>query len=511
MNHVPQVWETYEAAFSYTRFVSKRNARPVNNLGPAQYVLIDLGSGTISPLVDAPLGWGAGYFWDITKAVWSPDEREVAVSNTFLPLDSAVTKQGSYVRRPCVAVVEIASRRGECIKETPPLDGTKLPHPPHLLDFEWCAKGRGLLLRYDNGGDAGSTLITEFDRDRQGWRSVDDPVRKEMRSGTPLNRQLLIARRADINVPPVLTATDSQTGRSKVLWNPNPQLSNFDLGEATVYHWRDRAGHEWTGGLVKPPQYVSGRRYPLVIQTHGFDPNKFLKDGFYPTANAARALASRGIVVLQVAEIRAAAMFTPLEAEVNGRSGYESAIEHLAAEGLIDPLKVGIIGFSQTGWYVLDSLIRLPNSFLAATLAETFNVTLGEYLIGADYGSASEETAGAMGAQPFGNGIQRWLSQSPGFNTEKIRTPILFEENNPVTLIYCWDIYAALRLQSKPVELLYMRNGSHVLNRPLQLVASQEINVDWYDFWLNGHEDPDPGKSDQYARWRELRQLQKSE
>ena len=105
-----------------------------------------------------------------------------------------------------------------------------------------------------------------------------------------------------------------------------------------------------------------------------------------------------------------------------------------------------------------------------------------------------------MGAQPFGNGIQRWLSQSPGFNTEKVRTPILFEENNPVTLIYCWDIFTTIRLQSKPVELLYMRNGSHVLNRPLQLVASQEINVDWYDFWLNGHEDPDPGKSVQYAR-----------
>jgi hypothetical protein len=29
--------------------------------------------------------------------------------------------------------------------------------------------------------------------------------------------------------------------------------------------------------------------------------------------------------------------------------------------------------------------------------------------------------------------------------------------------------------------------------------------VDWSDFWLKDHADPDPGKSEQYARWRELR------
>jgi hypothetical protein len=34
------------------------------------------------------------------------------------------------------------------------------------------------------------------------------------------------------------------------------------------------------------------------------------------------------------------------------------------------------------------------------------------------------------------------------------------------------------------------------------------MTVDWYDFWLNGHDDPDPAKAEQYARWRELRKSQ---
>jgi hypothetical protein len=33
------------------------------------------------------------------------------------------------------------------------------------------------------------------------------------------------------------------------------------------------------------------------------------------------------------------------------------------------------------------------------------------------------------------------------------------------------------------------------------------MNVDWYDFWLNDHADPDPTKAEQYARWENLKKL----
>jgi len=116
-----------------------------------------------------------------------------------------------------------------------------------------------------------------------------------------------------------------------------------------------------------------------------------------------------------------------------------------------------------------------------------------------------------IGAAPFGVGLSQWTKASLGFNTDKIQTPILFQANSPPTLIYAWDIYAALRLQGKPVDLLYIRNGQHVLNKPLERFASQEMAVDWYDFWLNDHEDPDGTKAEQYRRWRELRRLQRAQ
>jgi hypothetical protein len=36
--------------------------------------------------------------------------------------------------------------------------------------------------------------------------------------------------------------------------------------------------------------------------------------------------------------------------------------------------------------------------------------------------------------------------------------------------------------------------------------AQQEMLVDWFDFWLNGHEDTDVTKSAQYVRWRKLKE-----
>jgi hypothetical protein len=52
---------------------------------------------------------------------------------------------------------------------------------------------------------------------------------------------------------------------------------------------------------------------------------------------------------------------------------------------------------------------------------------------------------------------------------------------------------------------LKKENAPHILVKPHERYISQQSAVDWYDFWLNGHEDPDPAKRDQYTRWRELR------
>jgi dipeptidyl aminopeptidase/acylaminoacyl peptidase len=506
--HVPPTWESYESRYPFNKIVAdKPNTKAaMDYLRPLQYKLIDLKSGRMLVLIDAPLG-ESGAFVDASMALWSQNEREVILTNTFLPLERKNVASIPESARPWIVAVDIGSGKITRIKEASP-DNDEHSRP-RLSGLEWQA-GPQLVLRYYDY-HAETDLEPElFQRENGIWKAVTDRVAIHAAAKASRGRGLAIDVRQSVNEPPVLVATDVETGESKEIWDPNPQFARIKFGEATVYNWHDRAGHDWTGGLVKPPDYVAGHRYPLVIQTHGFNQAEFLTDGAFPTAMAARPMAARGIVVLQVGTtiIGPNVVATPRES-AQIRDGYVAAIDQLDTDGLIDPQRVGIIGFSRTGWYVLDCLLHAGKYFVVATLAESTYISFGEYMLNADYGGPgrAESIAAAMGGPPFADGLQKWISDSAGFNTDKIDVPILFEANSPVGIIYAWDVYAAMRLQKKPVELLYFRNGEHILTKPLERLASQEMNVDWYDFWLNDHADPDPTKAEQYARWENLKKL----
>jgi hypothetical protein len=53
-----------------------------------------------------------------------------------------------------------------------------------------------------------------------------------------------------------------------------------------------------------------------------------------------------------------------------------------------------------------------------------------------------------------------------------------------------------------------VNTDEHVITNPVERLASQGLSVDWFRFWLQGYENPDPAKADQYKRWRELKKLQ---
>ena len=71
-----------------------------------------------------------------------------------------------------------------------------------------------------------------------------------------------------------------------------------------------------------------------------------------------------------------------------------------------------------------------------------------------------------------------------------------------------WEWFAGLSRLGKPVDLIYLPDGSHILVKPWERMVSQQGAVDWFRFWLKGEEDLDPAKAEQYTRWRELRKLQ---
>jgi len=113
------------------------------------------------------------------------------------------------------------------------------------------------------------------------------------------------------------------------------------------------------------------------------------------------------------------------------------------------------------------------------------------------------------GGKPFGaEGLKGWLAHSPEFNMDKVRAPLLLLQPGAPSVFADWEPYAALRYLKKPVDLIMLQAGTHVMTNPAQRLASETINVDWFRFWLQNYEDPDPAKAEQYRRWEQLCDVQ---
>jgi hypothetical protein len=229
-------------------------------------------------------------------------------------------------------------------------------------------------------------------------------------------------------------------------------------------------------------------------------------DGPWSSGFAARPLAARGILVLQVGYPTEVSenrfVNTPQEAP-EAMGTFEGAIDYLNERGLIDDDRIGILGFSRTVFTVGYTLTHSSYKFAAATLVDGIT---GGYM-GLMAFPNDWNTPGLNGGLPFGPGLISWIEKAPEFNLDKVSTPVRLEAYHPGSILGLWEWFTGLSLQSKPVDFIYLPNASHLLVKPSDRLASQQGNVDWFCFWLKGEENPDPAKKQQYERWRRLRGL----
>jgi hypothetical protein len=434
---------------------------------PWQYVYIDVKTKATFPLVNAPSAMQSVNY-DPFLVGWSPDGKRVLFTNSFLPVDQRKDNTSC-----AVGVFTVADHSVDCVV------GNRFPQrESHLMSAAFDGSGHEIAVTWSAEGK----LETQrFQEDSGHWIEQTGAVR-------PLQteRGLSVLVKQDLDIRPSLWALDEATGREKFLWDPNPQLVGVPLGDASVYRWKDATGYQWAAGLVRPPGYVAGRRYPLVIQTHGFNnPHEFLVDGSYTTGFAARALAAAGFLVVQMGDrsdrhIRPASEEGDLMADA-----FRDLVASLDREGMVDTRRVGIIGFSRTSWYVEDALVRYPTLFHAATIIDGVDQSYMTYLMFCpEYRECQVDKEAINGGPPFGPSLAGWVSRAPGFQINKIQTPIRIEAIRPMSILEEWELYASLRMQNKPVELIYIPDGQHILQKPWERFASQQGNVDWFRKWL---------------------------
>ncbi len=430
-----------------------RNPAPAGGPSPvSQYFLFDSSKRSIQILLDAPAIYTA-------ISYWAPDSHAIYLK-TFLPLNGASKAERSD-RIEAELPAEVAVP-GLNLKRLTPAE----------------------------------------------WQHVQ-PVRTKELPAIDLDE--------DINAPPRIFAHDPLANRNHLLMDLNPQFSDLKFGHVEELHILVH-GIPVIAGLYLPPDNVEGKRYPLVVQTHGFDPKRFSMDGRYEWSSgfAARALTAAGIIVVQMEDFENQADYDRV---ANDRTlganlmesfrnfsvaCYEQAVQTLVERGMVDPQRVGISGFSRTVWFV-SYLLTHPEKakFRTAVLTDGIDGGYFEYI--AQQLTEFDDDNG--GKAPFGKeGLALWMQESPSFHLDRVCLPLRLVSIED--RLAQWEWFVAERLQKKPVELIEIPDGTHMLERPSDRYIAMQGIVDWYRFWLKGEEDPDPAKAEQYTRWREMRELQ---
>ena len=459
-----------------------------------QYQLVNIQTGSIRPLVDAPLRT-----WTFPRSPqWSPDGASVIVTDTYLPpgnVDSAARETGTS----STFAVEVKVPTGDMNVVT----------SDNLELVRWNARTGDVVFQREDPAHQGrwSCPTVVFHKNGNAWEQASH--------GSGTNGQPAIALEEGMNLAPRLIATDSSEKRLAVLLDLNPQFKDLRFAHEAILQWKTADGHDVIGGLYYPVHYVRGVRYPLVIQTHAFTPERFWIDGPWSTAFAAQALAGRDIVVLQTYSFPETTydaawndyvrdFGTPRE--VNREVAmYQGSIDALDAQGLIDRNRVGLIGFSRTCLHVKYALTHSNFEIAAASVTDGFDAGYFQYI---SFPLARPAIEALIGMPPFGDGLQQWLRDSPGFSIDRVRTPVRIVALNPGSAVGEWEWLAGLRRLGKPAEMVVIADGAHELQKPWDRMISQDGNVDWFDFWLNGHEGLDPSKAEQYRRWEQLCDMQ---
>jgi hypothetical protein len=467
----------------------------------AQYpwwIVLDLRTGEARPLT------GAASMNFAAKPLWTADGESVIVLDDLLPLEgvSAFERNRRAMAR-FTAELHVRSRATELITARRPVRVTQWQPESGSLKLEMSSAGRD------------RRHFASFQKVTTGWVEEENPAASTgnsvVRVHQGLNESWHLVRERPDTPPPTL------------LYDPNSDLmANRRRAEETRIQWRTKSGARLSAGLYLPIDYQRGKRYPLAIQTHGFEDNVFAPDGASTTGFAAQPLAAAGFVVVQAYQCSehcdSARKKPPSEGEFITQA-WESLIDHLADLSLIDRHRVALQGYSRSCYHELYFLTHSRYPIAAMICTDGVDGSYVQYLLfGRENPGLAAEYRSMNDGPPFGATLAAWLKFAPGFNLNRIHAPVrLVALHGSGSLLEEWEPFAGLALQEKPVELFYLPEAIHNIVRPWDRFASQQGTVDWFRFWLQGYERTSPvteaeetsaGLTVQYARWEALCVLQ---
>jgi dipeptidyl aminopeptidase/acylaminoacyl peptidase len=424
--------------------------------GPTNLYLINASTGQTSPLTSDET-------YDRTPR-WSPDGKWIA----YLRQDKSFHQ----------SLAIVSPLGGKSLDLTATLDRD-------IEDFAWSPDSESLFINYADGPSwpIGQVILATKD-----IRSLTSG--SAYRSGLSVSDTGAIAwKQSDAAGQGRIYVLPSRSSSPYLLDDLNPQIRDWQLGAQEVLRWKNGRNEELEGILMKPPGYRTDQRYPLIVDCYPGLTNGF--KGWAMTGN--QAWAAHGYVVFwptarapnQWQNPYKAASFS---AEARGPKGIDvmlddvmSGIDELVREGIVDPGKIGLYGFSNGGG-VLNQLIARTARFRCAISVEAGSST--DWMSDFFFYTYNKILAANAGVVPWED-PKAYVDLSVIFHLDKITTPMLIVEGDDdgMFLLNSIEMYNGLRWLDRDVTLLRYPGQGHGFTGAALKDFSQRV-IDFFDSHL---------------------------
>lgn len=249
-----------------------------------------------------------------------------------------------------------------------------------------------------------------------------------------------------------------------------------------------RAGLDLEGLVVKPVGYEPGKAYPLLLVIHGgpagvFDASFTPRRGVYPV----HAFSERGYVVF-MPNPRGSSGYGDAFRRANlkdwGFGDYEdimAGVDQLIARGLVDPARMGVMGWSYGG-FMTSWTVTHTDRFKAASIGAPVTNPYSFYGV-TDIPDFAEAY---FGGKPWDDDVD-YLRHAPENFAAQATTPSLIQhgaDDVRVPLSQGTAFYRALKLSGVEVEMVIYPREPHGLREPRHIKDALERNLAWFQRWL---------------------------
>ena len=429
------------------------------NGGTADISIATVADGTVRPLVTQ-----AG---PDTNPVWSPDGARIA-------FETHMANPSFFYSNTLIAIVPAAGGTIEPASNTFDEDASIVA---------W--KGSGL---YFSGDQRTASGLFRLDVAARTFTKVL-PASGEIGLAFSLSASadaVAFVKATPTSVPEVFV---SAGGTTKRLTSFDAQTADWAHPTHEVITWKSQDGTTIEGVLHKPADFRAGGRYPLLVVIHGGPtgisrPIPFSSTSIYPID----IWLGKGALVLEP-NYRGSAGYGEKFRSLNVRNlgvgdawDVLSGVDALVAQGLVDPARVGAMGWSQGGYISAYLTTHDSARFKAISVGAGISDWM-TYYVSTDI---TPFTPQYLKATPWDD-PEIYAKTSPMTYIKGAKTPTLIQHgatDQRVPPPNAFELYRGLQDEHVPSELIIYRGFDGVGHGPSKPKSSRAVmthNLEWFD------------------------------